>query len=76
MSDSPNHQAAGSRHAAALETLHAKLLAAGLSEGRLLEWLKSREAVSDRIFALRSIPTRRLQILVEQWSEILPQLLP
>ncbi len=56
MTDSHNHQAAGSRHAKALEALRARLAAADLSEGQLLAWLKDREAVPDGIFALRSIP--------------------
>lgn len=82
MTDSDNHQAARSMsaapspHAVALRALNAKLAAAELTEGQLLAWLKDREAVPAGIFALRSIPTRKLQILVEQWSEILPQLLP
>jgi hypothetical protein len=68
--------AAPSQHTVALETLHAKLEAAGLSEGRLLAWLKSVEVVPAGIFALRSIPVRKLEILTEEWEKILPQLLP
>jgi hypothetical protein len=68
--------AAPSSHARTLKELRAKLLAAGLSEGRLIAWLKERRAVPDGIFALRSISARKLEILVAQWSEILPQLLP
>jgi hypothetical protein len=63
-------------HSRVLELLGAKLAEAGLTEGRLIAWLKEVEAVPRGIFALQSIPTRRLEILLEQWSEILPQLLP
>jgi hypothetical protein len=38
--------------------------------------VNDRGAIPAGIFALQSIPTRQLEILVEQWSEILPQLLP
>ena len=65
-----------SPHSRALELLGEKLAEAGFSERQLLAWLKDREAVPAGIFALQSIPTRRLEILLEQWSEILPQLLP
>jgi hypothetical protein len=69
--------AAPSPHTVALNLLHAKLAEAELTEGQLLAWLKEREAVSPGIFALRSIPTRRLEILIEQWEDtVLPQLLP
>jgi hypothetical protein len=76
MTNSDNHQAAVSPHARALKELHAKLAEAQISEGQLLSWLKERGAVSDGVFALRSISAPKLQILVEQWSDILPQLLP
>jgi hypothetical protein len=65
-----------SPHARALEALGAKLSEAGISERQFLSWLKKVRAVPSGIFALQSIPTRRLEILLEQWSEILPQLLP
>jgi hypothetical protein len=64
------------QHSKALEALGAKLAEAGISERQLLGWLKKVQAVPSGIFALQSIPTRRLKILLEQWSEILPQLLP
>jgi len=68
--------AAPSPHSRALEALGAKLAEAGIAESQLLAWLKEVQAVPGGIFALQSIPTRRLEILLEQWSEILPQLLP
>jgi hypothetical protein len=75
MTDSDNHQAAVSPHAVALESLHAKLAQAGLSEGRLVAWLKERQAVPDGIFALRSISARKLEILLKEWEAIRAQLL-
>jgi hypothetical protein len=65
-----------SPHARALEALGAKLAEAGISERQLLGWLKKVQAEPPGIFALQSIPTRRLEILLEQWEDtILPQLL-
>jgi hypothetical protein len=68
--------AASGQHSKALELLNARLAEAGFSERQLLAWLKDREAVPPGIFALQSIPTRRLEILLEHWEDtILPQLL-
>jgi len=67
--------AAPSPHSRALQLLGAKLAAAGLTDGQLLEWLKHVEAVPSGIFALQSIPTRRLEIILENWDAVRAQLL-
>jgi hypothetical protein len=67
--------AAPSPHARALEALGAKLAEAGLTEGRLVAWLKDVDAIPPGVFALQSIPTRRLEILLEEWADVLEQLL-
>ena len=67
--------AAPSPHSKALEALHAKLAEAELTEGQLLAWLKDREAISPRVFAIRSISAPKLQILLAQWDKIRDQLL-
>jgi hypothetical protein len=62
-------------HARALALLGERLSEAGIAERELLAWLKDREAVSARVFALRSIPTRRLEILLQEWESVREQLL-
>ena len=64
-----------SPHSRALELLGEKLAEVGLSESQLLAWLKDREVVPHGIFALQSIPTRRLEILLSEWDAIRAQLL-
>jgi hypothetical protein len=64
-----------SPHSKALESLNKRLLEAGVTEGQLITWLKDVEAVPPGIFALRSIPARRLEILLEKWADALEQLL-
>jgi hypothetical protein len=66
--------AAPSPHARALKALGAKLADAGLTEGRLIAWLKEVQAVPREIFALQSIPTRRLEIILANWNDILSRL--
>jgi hypothetical protein len=67
--------AAPSPHARALEAVGAKLAEAGISERQLLGWLKKVQAVPAGIFALRSIRTRRLEVLLANWNDVLNQLL-
>jgi hypothetical protein len=67
--------AAPSPHARALEALGAKLAEAELTEGQLIAWLKNVDAVPSGIFALQSIPTRRLEILLQEWESVREQLL-
>jgi hypothetical protein len=67
--------AAPSPHSRALEALGAKLAEAGISESQLLGWLKKVQAVPVGIFALQSIPTRRLEILLQEWESVREQLL-
>jgi hypothetical protein len=64
-----------SPHSRALEALGAKLTEAGLTEAQLLSWLKEVQAVPSGIFALQSIPTRRLEILLQEWESVREQLL-
>ena len=63
-----------SPHSRALELLGARLAEAGLSERQLLAWLKEVQAVPPGIFALRSIPARRLEIILANWNDILSNL--
>jgi hypothetical protein len=65
-----------SPHSRALEVLGARLAEAGLSESQLIAWLKQREVVPPGIFALQSIPMRRLEILLSKWEAIRVQLEP
>jgi hypothetical protein len=64
-----------SPHSRALELLGAKLAEAELTEGQLIAWLKNVDAVPSGIFALQSIPTRRLEILLQEWESVREQLL-
>jgi hypothetical protein len=63
------------QHAKALELLGTKLAEAGLSERQLLAWLKEVQAVPRGIFALQSIQTSKLEILLSEWDAIRAQLL-
>ena len=62
------------QHSKALKLPGEKLAEAGLTEGQLVAWLKNVDAVPHGIFALQSIPTRRLEILLENWNDILTKL--
>jgi len=63
------------QHLKALKLLGEKLAEAGLTEGQLVAWLKNVDAVPSGIFALQSIPTRRLEILLQEWESVREQLL-
>jgi hypothetical protein len=63
-------------HPGALKLIRARLTDAGMTDARLIRWLKDRGAIPAGTRGLQCISTRRLEIIVEQWSEILPQLLP
>ena len=63
------------QHAKALELLGEKLAEAGIAESQLLAWLKEVEAVPPGIFALQSIQTSKLEILLQEWESVREQLL-
>jgi hypothetical protein len=61
----------------ALELLRSKLADSGITEARLICWLKDRDAIPVGARGLQCIATRRLKIISEECKDtILPQLLP
>jgi hypothetical protein len=57
-----------------LELVRAKLAEAEIPEARLIRWLKDRGAISAGTRGLQCVSPRRIEILLEQWEDVLDQL--
>jgi hypothetical protein len=53
-----------------IDLLRIKLKEAGITEARLIRWLKEVEAIPSRTPGLQCISPRRLAIIVENWNSV------